>query len=51
MEINMTKMSSKGQVVIPRELRKDIKEGDKLVVIRNADQMNYPTEAEPRGIR
>lgn len=39
MEINMTKMSSKGQVVIPRELRKDIKEGDKLVVIRNADQI------------
>ncbi|MEK6836270.1 MAG: AbrB/MazE/SpoVT family DNA-binding domain-containing protein [Nanoarchaeota archaeon] len=51
MEINMTKMSSKGQVVIPRELRKDIKEGDKLVVIRNADQMKLPTEAEPRGIR
>jgi len=39
MEINMTKMSSKGQVVIPQELRKDIKEGDKLLVIRNADQI------------
>ncbi len=35
----MTKMSSKGQVVIPQELRKDIKEGDKLLVIRNADQI------------
>ncbi|MEK6909081.1 MAG: AbrB/MazE/SpoVT family DNA-binding domain-containing protein [Nanoarchaeota archaeon] len=39
MEMNMTKMSSKGQVVIPQELRKDIKEGDKLLVIRNADQI------------
>ena len=39
MEINMTRMSSKGQVVIPQELRKDIQEGDKLLVIRNADQI------------
>ncbi len=38
-QIDMTKMSSKGQVVIPHELRKDIKEGDKLLVIRNADQI------------
>lgn len=38
-QIDMTKMSSKGQVVIPQDLRKDIKEGDKLVVIRNADQI------------
>lgn len=35
----MTKMSSKGQVVIPQELRKDINDGDKLVVIRNEDQI------------
>ena len=32
-------MSAKGQVVIPRELRKGLKEGDKLVVIRNKDQL------------
>ena len=32
-------MSSKGQVVIPQDLRKDINEGDKLVVIRNHDQI------------
>ena len=38
-QIDITKMSSKGQVVIPRELRKDIQEGDKLVIIRNADQI------------
>ena len=38
-QIDITKMSSKGQVVIPQELRKDIIEGDKLVVIRNNDQI------------
>lgn len=37
--IDMTRMSSKGQVVIPQELRKDFNEGDRLVVIRNADQI------------
>lgn len=38
-QIDITKMSSKGQVVIPAELRKDMKEGDKIVVIRNNDQI------------
>lgn len=38
-QIDITKMSSKGQVVIPQELRKDFAEGDKLVVIRNQDQI------------
>jgi AbrB family looped-hinge helix DNA binding protein len=37
--INITKMSSKGQVVIPQEMRGDLKEGDKLVVIRNDKQI------------
>jgi AbrB family looped-hinge helix DNA binding protein len=37
--INITKISSKGQVVIPLEMRKDLKEGDKLVVIKNKDQI------------
>ena len=32
-------MSSKGQVVIPVDMRGDIKEGDKLVVIKNKDQI------------
>jgi len=35
MEIAITKMSSKGQVVIPSEMRKDIHEGEKLIVIKN----------------
>ena len=34
MDIAVTKMSSKGQIVIPVEMRKGLKEGDKLVVIR-----------------
>ena len=38
-QIDITKMSSKGQVVIPQELRKDFNEGDKIVVIRNNDQI------------
>ena len=31
--IGITRMSSKGQIVIPQDMRKDIKEGDKLVII------------------
>ena len=32
-------MSSKGQVVIPSEMRKDIKEGEKLVIIQSEDKL------------
>ena len=39
MDMAVTKMSSKGQIVIPLELREGIKEGDKLVVIRNGNQL------------
>ena len=35
----MTRMSSKGQVVIPAEMRKGLPEGDKLVIIRNDKQL------------
>ena len=38
-DISITKMSSKGQIVIPQEMRKGIKEGEKLVVIRNNGQI------------
>ena len=34
MIIDTTKMSSRGQVVIPLDMRRDIKEGDKLIVIK-----------------
>lgn len=38
-EISLTKISSKGQVVIPQEMRDKLKEGDKLVVIKNEGQI------------
>ena len=37
MDIGITKMSSKGQVVIPVEMRKKIKEGEKLVIIADEE--------------
>lgn len=39
MIIDTTKMSSRGQVVIPLDMRKDIKEGDKLIVIKKNDEI------------
>ena len=38
MEIALTKMSSKGQIVIPTDMRKGIKEGDKLIIIKSNHQ-------------
>ena len=38
-EIAITRISSKGQVVIPLEMRGDLKEGDKLVIMKNNDQI------------
>ena len=32
-------MSSKGQVVIPTEMRGDIDTGDKILIIKNKDQL------------
>lgn len=39
MQIDTTKMSSRGQVVIPLDMRRDINEGDKLIVIRQNDEI------------
>lgn len=39
MEIALTRMSSKGQIVIPSELREDIKEGEQLIIIKNDHQL------------
>ena len=38
-DIHITKMSTKGQVVIPVDMRKNIKEGEKLVLIQNGKQV------------
>ena len=37
--IGITKMSSKGQVVIPQEMREGLAEGEELVVIKNNKQI------------
>jgi len=39
MMIETTRMSSRGQIVIPLDMRKDIMEGDRLIVIRNGDEI------------
>ena len=39
MDVAITKISSKGQVVIPLEMREDLKEGDKLLIIKNKNQI------------
>ncbi len=35
MNVAITKMSSKGQIVIPADMREDIQEGEKLLIIRD----------------
>ena len=37
--IGITKMSSKGQVVIPQDMREGLSEGEKLVIIKNGQQI------------
>ena len=37
-EIDMTTVSSKGQVVIPASMRKGLKNGERLVIIHNKGQ-------------
>ena len=39
MDIEITRLSSRGQIVIPLEMRRDLKEGDKLIVIRKDDEI------------
>lgn len=38
MDIAITKMSSRGQIVIPADMREDILEGEKIAIIRNDKQ-------------
>ncbi len=37
--INLTKISSKGQVVIPSSMREDFQEGTELIIIRDDDRI------------
>lgn len=38
-DIDITKMSSKGQIVIPQNMRKGYKEGERFIIIKNKDQL------------
>lgn len=37
--IGVTKISSKGQVVIPSHMRKNLKEGEELLIIKDDDRI------------
>ena len=37
--IGITRISSKGQIVIPKDMRAGFKEGEKLLIIRNKDRL------------
>ncbi|MBW2998962.1 AbrB/MazE/SpoVT family DNA-binding domain-containing protein [Candidatus Woesearchaeota archaeon] len=39
MDIAITKMSSKGQIVIPSHMREDLKEGEQFIIIKNKNQL------------
>ncbi|MFA4848208.1 MAG: AbrB/MazE/SpoVT family DNA-binding domain-containing protein [Methanoregula sp.] len=38
MEVGITRMSSKGQIVIPASMRTDLPEGEKLLIIRDGER-------------
>jgi len=38
-EFEISRLSSKGQIVIPTSMRKDLKEGDKIIFIRDKNSL------------
>ncbi len=38
-KVDFTKMSSKGQIVIPQEMRKDLAVGDRFIIIRRGNEI------------
>lgn len=47
----MTKMSSKGQIVIPAEMRQDMKEGEKMLIIKDGDRMILRKACDAKNFR
>jgi len=37
--MNLIRVSSKGQIVIPSEMRKDLKEGEELIILKDEDRI------------
>ncbi len=48
-DIGLTKISTKGQIVIPNDLRDDFKTGDKLIVIRSNNRLIIKKASELEG--
>lgn len=46
MEIATTKVSSRGQIVIPQEMRSKLKTGEKLVIIESENQFILKKSSE-----
>lgn len=46
MEISTTRLSSRGQIVIPVEMRNHLKEGDNLVIIKKGEELVIKKEQE-----
>ena len=38
-EVDITRLSSKGQIVIPNSLRKGLNEGDKMIIFRDKNNI------------
>jgi AbrB family looped-hinge helix DNA binding protein len=39
MQLDFTRISSKGQIVLPREMRKSFRQGEKLLLIKEGDNI------------
>ncbi len=39
MDVAITRISSKGQIVIPSSMRKDLSKGEEILIIKNKDQI------------
>ncbi len=39
MKIDTVEMNEEGQIIIPKDMREDIKEGEKLVIIRKDNEI------------
>jgi len=50
MDVAITRMSSKGQIVIPASMRTDLPEGEKLLIIKEGDRyiLKPLTDLEPQ---
>ena len=48
-EMAVTTMSSKGQIVIPKNLRKNFRKGDKLLLLKKGEQ--HPIEKTGERLR